>query len=71
VRIVVYVNGKRWQTLRGRRARSGKIVLRGLKAKRGRYRVTVVVYGTKGYRRITTRVYKGCKKGRPRTVRDR
>jgi hypothetical protein len=65
VRIVVFVNDKRTTTLKGRKARRGRIVLRKLKPLRGRYKVTVIAYGTKGYRRISTRVYKGCKKGRP------
>jgi hypothetical protein len=29
--------------------------------------VTIIAYGTNGYRRVTTRVYKGCKKGKART----
>jgi hypothetical protein len=64
VRIVVFVNDKRALTLKGRKARRGRIALRKLKPLRGRYKVTVIAYGTKGYRRISTRVYKGCKKGR-------
>jgi hypothetical protein len=71
LRIVVYVNDKRVATLKGKKARRGRIVLNKLKPLRGRYKVTVVVYGTKGYRRISTRVYKGCKKGRPHTQTHR
>jgi hypothetical protein len=67
LRIVVFVNDKRVATLKGKKARRGRIVLNKLKPLRGRYKVTVVVYGTKGYRRISTRVYKGCKKGKPHT----
>jgi hypothetical protein len=67
LRIVVFVNDKRVATLKGKKARRGRIILNKLKPLRGRYKVTVVVYGTKGYRRISTRVYKGCKKGRPHT----
>jgi hypothetical protein len=67
VRLVVFVNDKRARTVKGKKARSGKVTLRKLKPLRGRYKVTVIVYGTKGYRRITTRVYKGCKKGKPTT----
>jgi hypothetical protein len=67
LRLVVFVNDKRARTVKGKKARSGKVTLRKLKPLRGRYKVTVIVYGTKGYRRITTRVYKGCKKGKPTT----
>jgi hypothetical protein len=67
LRIVVFVNDQRVSTLKGKKARRGRIILNRLKPLRGRYKVTVVVYGTKGYRRISTRVYKGCKKGRPHT----
>jgi murein tripeptide amidase MpaA len=67
VRIVVFVNGKRTKTVKGRRARSGRVRLSKLKPLRGRYRVTVIAYATRDYRRVTTRVYKGCKKGRPTT----
>ena len=63
-RIVVFVNGKRAATLTGKRARSGRIALTNLKPLRGRYRVTVIVYA-RGYTRVSTRVYRGCKKGRP------
>ena len=66
-KIVVFVNGKRLKTVKGKKARSGRVVLRKLKPLRGRYRVTVIAYGTRDYRRVTTRVYKGCKKGKPTT----
>src|SRR3954447_6719223 len=65
LRIVVFVNDKRVATLKGKKARRGRIILNKLRALRGRYKVTVVVYGTKGYRRISTRVYHGCKKTKP------
>jgi hypothetical protein len=65
LRLVVFVNDKRSATLKGRKARRGRIVLSNLKPLRGRYKVTVIVYGTKGYRRISTRIYHGCKKSRP------
>jgi hypothetical protein len=71
LRIVVFVNDKHVATLKGKKARRGRIILNKLKALRGRYKVTVVVYGTKGYRRISTRVYKGCKKGKPHTTTHR
>jgi hypothetical protein len=68
---VVFVNDKRAVTLKGRKARRGRIILSKLRPLRGRYKVTVVVYGTKGYRRISTRVYRGCKKGKPHTTTQR
>jgi hypothetical protein len=67
VRLVVFVNGKRAKTVKGSKARTGRVQLTKLKPLRGRYRVTVIAYGTRDYRRVTTRVYKGCKKGKPTT----
>ena len=67
VRIVTFVNGKRTKTVKGKKARTGVVRLTKLKPLRGRYRVTVIAYGTRDYRRVTTRVYKGCKKGKPTT----
>jgi hypothetical protein len=64
-RIDVFVNDKRVMRLKGKKARRGRIVLSRLKSLRGRYKVTVIAYGTHGYRRVSTRIYKGCKKGRP------
>jgi hypothetical protein len=69
--VVVFVNDKRSATLKGTKARKGRVVLRKLKPLRGRYKVTVIAYATKGYRRISTRVYKGCKKGKPTSRTDR
>jgi hypothetical protein len=63
-RIDVFVNDKRVLRLKGAKARRGRIVLSSLKALRGRYKVSVIAYGTHGYRRVSTRIYKGCKKGR-------
>jgi hypothetical protein len=65
------VNDKRVLRLKGAKARRGRIVLSSLKALRGRYKVSVIAYGTHGYRRVTTRIYKGCKKGRPHTDQPR
>jgi hypothetical protein len=65
------VNDKRVQRLTGAKARRGKIVLRRLKAVRGKYKVSVVVFGTHGYKRVSTRIYKGCKKGKPHTEQAR
>jgi hypothetical protein len=70
-RIDVFVNDKRVLRLKGAKARRGRIVLSSLKALRGRYKVSVIAYGTHGYRRVTTRIYKGCKKGRPHTDQAR
>jgi hypothetical protein len=67
VRLVAFVNGKRTKTLKGKQARTGIIRLSKLKPLRGRYHVTIIAYGTRDYRRVTTRVYKGCKKGKPTT----
>jgi hypothetical protein len=64
-RIVVFVNGSRAATLKGRNARAGRVRLTKLKALRGRYEVTVVAYASDGFRRVSTRVYRGCKKGKP------
>jgi hypothetical protein len=70
-RVTVFVNDKRTKTLKGKAARKGKVVLKKLKPKRGRYKVTVIAYATKGYRRISTRIYRGCKKGRPTSTTER
>jgi Zinc carboxypeptidase len=70
-KILVFVNDKRVQRLTGAKARRGRIVLSGLRALRGRYKVSVVVFGTHHYKRVSTRVYKGCKKGKPHTDRPR
>jgi hypothetical protein len=70
-KILVFVNDKRVQRLTGAKARRGRIVLNGLRALRGRYKVSVVVFGTHHYKRISTRIYKGCKKGRPHTDQAR
>jgi hypothetical protein len=67
VRLVAFVNGTRTKTIKGKKARTGIIRLNKLKPLRGRFRVTVIAYGTRDYRRVTTRVYKGCKKGKPTT----
>jgi hypothetical protein len=67
VRLVAFVNGKRTKTIKGKKARTGIIRLSKLKPLRGRYNVTIIAYGTRDYRRVTTRVYKGCKKGKPTT----
>jgi hypothetical protein len=70
-RIDVFVNDKRVLRLRGAKARRGRIVLSRLRPLRGRYKVSVIAYGTHGYRRVSTRLYKGCKKGKPHTVHAR
>jgi Zinc carboxypeptidase len=70
-KILVYVNDKRVMRLTGAKARRGRIVLNRLRALRGRYKVSVVVFGTHHYKRVSTRIYKGCKKGKPHTERPR
>jgi hypothetical protein len=64
-RVRVFVNGKQVLDRKGKKARRDHIFLRGLKAKRGRYKVTFVVFTSDGKQHISTRVYKGCRKGKP------
>jgi hypothetical protein len=64
-RIDVFVNGKRKRRLTGKRARRGDIVLSGLRPKRGRFKVTVVVHLSDGSLRVSTRTYHGCTKTAP------
>jgi murein tripeptide amidase MpaA len=66
----VYVNGKRTFTAKGNKARRKFLVVKGLKASRGRFRVTIIVFTSDGKQHVTTRNYRGCLKGKPRgTVR--
>jgi len=68
VRAVVYVNGKRRLSRRGRSLRS--VSLRRLP--QGRFTVKIVADQSNGWRRISTRVYRAdCTKGAPRTRRVR
>jgi hypothetical protein len=67
-RVHVFVNGKRRLVRKGAAARRKFITLKGLRARRGRFRVTFVVFTSDGKQHITTRIYKGCKKGKPRGV---
>jgi hypothetical protein len=61
----VFVNGRRVLSRKGKKARKPHITLRGLKARKGRYRVTFVVFTSDGKQHISTRLYKGCHKGKP------
>jgi hypothetical protein len=63
-RVNTFVNGKRNARLSGKKARKGRIVLSGLKKKRGKFKVTVVVYISDGSLRVSTRTYRGCKKSK-------
>ena len=67
-RIDVYINGKRVQRLKGKRARKGDIFLRELKGKRGKFKVTVVSHISDGSLVVSKRTYRGCKKTRPTTT---
>ena len=67
VRVVVYVNGKRRLTRRGRSLR--RISIKPLP--RGRHVVRIVSTQSNGYERVSRRVYTDCTKGKPRTVRRR
>jgi hypothetical protein len=63
VRVAVFVNGKRRVLRRGRHIR--RVTLGRLP--RRRFTVRVVATFSNGTQRSTTRTYKGCRKGRPRT----
>jgi hypothetical protein len=63
VRVVVFVNGKRVLVRRGRNIR--RVTLRRLP--RRRFKVRIVSTHSNGSRLVSTRVYRGCKKGRPTT----
>jgi hypothetical protein len=63
VKVVVFVNGKRRLSLRGRDLT--RVTLRKLPKKR--FVVKVVATQNTGSQLISTRVYHGCKKTRPRT----
>jgi hypothetical protein len=68
VRVKVYVNRKRVLRRRGRNLR--RVTLKGLP---DRKRVTVKIVATQstGSKLVSTRVYKHCKKSRPRTRAQR
>jgi hypothetical protein len=63
VKVVVYVNGKRRLTRRGRDIKSVAIA----RLPKKRFVVRVVSTWNTGGQLISTRVYNGCKKSRPRT----
>jgi hypothetical protein len=64
-RVVVYVNGKRRLSRRGRNL--SRVTIRRLPQKR--FVVRIVSTQSNGVRRISTRVYRGCTKGKPHTIR--
>jgi len=67
VRVIVYVNGKRRLSRRGRSLR--RIAIRPLS--RGRHVVRIVSTQSNGWERVSRRVYRDCTKGPPRTLRRR
>jgi beta-glucosidase len=67
VRVAVYVNGKRRLSLRGKDIKRVSIA----RLPRKRFTVKIVTTSSTGAKLISTRVYHGCKKTRPRTHRGR
>ncbi|MDQ3936275.1 MAG: hypothetical protein M3340_16775, partial [Actinomycetota bacterium] len=65
VRVEAFVNGKRKVRVKGRDVR--RIALRALPRKR--FVVRIHVFHSNGTEIISTRVYKGCKKSKPKTKR--
>jgi beta-glucosidase len=65
VRVAVYVNGRKRLSLRGRDIRRVSIA----RLPRKRFTVKIVSTSSTGAQLISTRVYHGCKKTRPRTHR--
>jgi hypothetical protein len=65
VRVAVFVNGKLKVLRRGHDVR--RVTLRRLPL--GRFTVRIVSTHSNGARLVSTRVYRGCKKGRPHTHR--
>lgn len=65
VKVKVFVNGKRKLVRRGRNIR--RVTIKRLPRKK--FTVRVVSTQSTGARLISTRTYRGCKKGRPRTRR--
>jgi hypothetical protein len=63
VRVEAFVNGKRVKRARGRSIK--RLVLRRLP--QGKFTVRIVATQNTGSKLISTRRYKGCKKGKPRT----
>ena len=70
-RIDVIVDGKRTLSLKGAKARKGVVNLEKLRTRKTGYKVTVIAYGTGGYRRVSTRKYTDCTKGRPSSTDNR
>jgi hypothetical protein len=67
VRVAVYVGGKLTLRRRGHDIRTVRI----RRVPQGRFTVKIVTTYSSGSRRISTRTYRGCKKGKPRTHRAR
>ena len=65
VRVEGYVNGKRKLRVRGKDVR--RVALKALPKKR--FVVRIHAFHSNGTEIVSTRVYKGCKKSRPRTTR--
>ena len=67
VRVEGYVNGKRRLRVKGRDVR--RVALKALPKKR--FVVRIHVFHSNGTEIVSTRVYKGCKKSKPKTKRRR
>jgi hypothetical protein len=63
VRVTVYVNGKRVKRVHRRRITHVTLKRRA----RGVFKVKIVAVSSRGTRIVSTRTYRGCKKGRPNT----
>ena len=63
VSVVAYVNGKRVKRVRGRRVT--RVTLKRLPQRT--FRVRIVATTNRGSKTVSTRRYRGCKKGRPKT----
>ena len=63
-RATVYVNGKRVQTIRGRKRLRAPVDLRGLP--KGKFKVRIVAVTSQGRRIVSTRTYRTCTKRKNR-----
>jgi hypothetical protein len=63
-KVVAYVNGKRVKTVKGHRVTKFSID----RLPKGVFHVKIVAFTTRNTRTISVRTYRGCKKGKPRTV---
>jgi dienelactone hydrolase len=66
VRATVYINGKRVRVVRGRSLKRVRIPDAG----GGKQRVKIVLLSARGRKHTSVRIYKGCKKTKPRRVRS-